>query len=304
MDYSTLFQNLFSTIPISAQTVVEFTIFSFISISWYFPLSISTDKSEKSLSWILTLLSSIMCSIGCIPLVYRGFATGWPIEILYSNDTFSRTLVSCFNYYLIWDTAFIYKFYPTIGGYHHHIPYFLMFWASLHFNCPGVFVCYMPMEVSTIFLAIGKSWPQYRMDWLFGVTFFLGRIVLHSYLSWRLWLTRAHSPIYMLWLFSLVPLVTHAQWFVKWCLLMRKKATQKSGTILKNSYKAPFTEMHRYGKTGNASVTGKASSRAPTSVEKSGGSSQHSDASTASCSDDDNENNGASVGGSIKSKSK
>lgn len=213
----------YSIFNISPQTVLEFTIFAFAAMSLYFSIALSTDRTQKSLSWILTLLSSIICSIGCIPLFYHGYMNNWPIEDLYSNDALSRFLVSCFNYYLIVDTIFIYFFYPSIGGYHHHIPYFLMFWVSLHYKCPGVFVCYMPMEVSTIFLAWGKIWPKCRMDMIFGVTFFLGRIVLHSYLSWRLWVTQNSSPIYGLWVCSLVPLVTHVQWFVKWCLLMRKK---------------------------------------------------------------------------------
>ena len=216
---------------INAQTVLEFTIFSFAAMSWYYSISISTDRSERSLSWILTLLSSIICSIGCIPLVYQGFENDWPIDILYSNDSISRTLVSTFCYYLIMDSVFIYYYYPTIGGYHHHIPYFIMFWISLHCECPGVFVCFMPMEVSTIYLAWGKIWPKHRQDWMFGITFFLGRIVLHSYLSWRLWLTRESSPIYGLWVCSLVPLVTHVQWFVKWCLIMQKKKSGSSKRI-------------------------------------------------------------------------
>jgi hypothetical protein len=211
------------------ERLMDFGKTSVAILVWYYTLRETTDKSEKRLSWILTLLSSIVTTFGCLPIVLKGYETDWPTEILYGNDRLSRGLVNFFVCYLIWDTIFIYKDYPSIGGIHHHLPYFLFMAVSLHYRCPGMFVVFMPMEFSSIFLSIGHIWPKFRADILFGITFFLGRVIYHFILWRRLYITRNDSPVFV-WPFALLPLLIHIQWFSKWALSMWRKTKNKPRT--------------------------------------------------------------------------
>lgn len=168
----------------------------------------------------------------------RGLSEDWPAEVLYGNDRLSRALVHFFLTYLVIDSLLIYVDYPTIGGYVHHLPYFLFMAASLYFNCPAVFVVFMPMELSTIFLGAGFTWPSCRSDLLFGSTFFLGRLVYHVWLWVKLFTTRKDSP-FLVWPFAALPYFIHAFWFYKWCRSMlrrrRKVVTMSSMVGNKNS---------------------------------------------------------------------
>lgn len=212
----------FYDIILPDERLFDISVSSIALLLWYYYLRRTTDKTEKRLSWILTLLSSSVSSFGCIPVVYEGFKTGFPSELIYGNDRISRALVNFFCSYLLWDTILIYTDYPSIGGIHHHLPYLLFMVVSLHYKCPAMFAVFMPMEISSIFLSIGHIWPSYRADFLFGITFFAGRIVYHFILWCRLYVTREESPFFV-WPFALLPFFVHLQWFYKWCLSMLRK---------------------------------------------------------------------------------
>lgn len=188
---------------------------SALCVLWYRALRGTTDGSERRLGWVLTLLSALVSLGGCAPLVLEGARRGWPPELLYANDRLSRVLVRFFVTYLCWDSLLALTDYPTVGGLTHHLPYLLFMGLSLWHSCPGMFVAFMPMELSTVFLASGIAWPQARNDLAFGLTFFLGRLVYHVWLWLRLYHTRASSP-FLVWPFALLPYFIHLFWFFKW----------------------------------------------------------------------------------------
>lgn len=183
---------------------------------WYLLLRPTTDRSEKRLAWILTLLSALVAFFGCLPVVWAGASRGWPPESLYGNDSLSRALVDFFVTYLVWDSVLILVEYPSVGGFLHHLPYLLFMAAALYHDCPAMFVVFMPMELSTIFLAAGYIWPACRADFAFGSTFFLGRLVYHLWVWLRLVDTRAQSPFFV-WPFAFLPYIIHVFWFYRWC---------------------------------------------------------------------------------------
>ena len=222
-----------STFDVAASTV--------LILIWYFSLKGTTDGSEKRLSWILTLLSAIVSTFGCIPLVYEGFSLGWPATIIYGNGRLSRLLVKFFVTYLCWDSFFIYRDYPTIGGMFHHVPYLVFMALSLYYHCPSMFVVFMPMEVSSIFLSLGHIWPNFRADIPFGITFFAGRVLYHAYLWLQLYNTRSESP-FLVYPFSILPLFVHIHWFGKWCFSMLKKRKGKGENLKEKEEKTKKVE--------------------------------------------------------------
>ena len=132
----------------------------------------ATDKSEKRSAWILTLCCSVVSSVGCLPKVHRVlFAHTWPADgtDLYGNDHLSRFLVVFFLAYLVVDSVAMLRHYRSVGGLHHHIPYFAFMALSIAYECPGVFVLFFPLEFSTIPLAIGHIWPERCVFGLFIV---------------------------------------------------------------------------------------------------------------------------------------
>jgi hypothetical protein len=200
----------------------EVTVGSIALLVWYYAIKPTTDKSEKRLAWILTLFSSLVCSFMSVPILINGFSNGWPPELFYGNDQLSQTLLRFFLVYLFWDSVLIAIEYPSIGGFHHHIPYALFMGGALWFKCPAVFVAFYPLEYSSLFLASGTIWPSCRQDIAFGVSFFLTRIVYHFVMWIHLYTTRESSPL-LFWPFALLPLGVHVFWWYKWLLSQLKK---------------------------------------------------------------------------------
>ena len=145
--------------------------------------------------------------------IFRWWATPKK-EIIYDNSDWSRGLILFFIYYLIWDSIFIFYVYPTIGGWHHHIPYLIFMSLSLFYKCPGVFVISFPMEVSTIFLSIGHIWPTLRQDVIVCISFFTLRVLYHFFIWTQLYRSRNDSP-FLIYPFCLLPWFVHIWWSVK-----------------------------------------------------------------------------------------
>jgi hypothetical protein len=206
---------------------MDLCVSSVLCVLWYTVIRETTDKSEKRSAWILTLLSATVAIGGCVPVVLEGFRLNWPATIMYADNPRCRSLMHFFLAYLFWDSVYMFRDYRTVGGMLHHTPYFLFMSMSLYFNCPAMFVCFFPLEVSTIFLAMGHIWPEYRYDIIFGITFFFSRIVFHLYLWMKLFETRDQSP-FLAYPFALVPWLMHVFWFYKWLVSYFKKNKRAS----------------------------------------------------------------------------
>jgi hypothetical protein len=100
----------------------------------------------------------------------------------------------------------------------HHIGYLIFMALTLFYDCPMIFVAYFPLEVSTIFLASGHIWKSARKDLLFGVTFFIFRILYHGALSVYLLYHLNVSPMKISVFGSYLTLVLHIFWWKNWLL--------------------------------------------------------------------------------------
>ena len=63
--------------------------------------------------------------------------------------------------------------------------YFFLLAFVMCIDKPGLFCVFGPAEIPTWFLSLGMINKKYRSDMLFGVTFFLTRILNHCYLAYR-----------------------------------------------------------------------------------------------------------------------
>lgn len=160
----------------------------------------------KQKAYILSIKSSLtMFILGCIAVVQ--FKAG--------NNPAAVLGVLYFISYLICDCVIGSIDYPkylqTLSGYTHHIAYIIINMISLITGKYPLYMLYMIEELPTILLSIGSYNKEYRSDNLFGLTFFLTRIVYHIVLTWLL---RNDTVIVT---FSMMVLPLHVYWFYGWC---------------------------------------------------------------------------------------
>lgn len=94
--------------------------------------------------------------------------------------------------------------------------------ATLPSPYTPAFMCALLEELPTLILAIGTIFPQYRQDFAFGITFFITRIVFHSYLLFYMF--RLDPPVIII-ICYVNPLLLHLHWFSGW---LSKYAFEKS----------------------------------------------------------------------------
>ncbi len=202
---------------------------------------------EKRLSWIMTLLSAIFASIMTFLYVmdltiapgtfdmpfelkhlvdFDSYSINAPMMIEYlftSHDRYSLLSMRFFCTYLLVDTIYMYLYYFNVSNvvsWIHHVGYAIVMATTLLTSppCPMIFVVFFPLEISTIFLASGSIWPRYKQDFLFGMTFFVFRVVYHGALVAFLFYNFATIPSYkgcyaigasMSW-------IMHCKWFYTW----------------------------------------------------------------------------------------
>lgn len=67
----------------------------------------------------------------------------------------------------------------------HHSAYITFFGWLCHSGYSVGIMTTMPLEVPTMILSLGRVFPQYRQDLAFGLSFFVFRIVYHSWLTYH-----------------------------------------------------------------------------------------------------------------------
>ncbi|KAF9437976.1 hypothetical protein BGZ76_010346 [Entomortierella beljakovae] len=119
--------------------------------------------------------------------------------------------------YLITDLVlgFIYyrRYLDPLSGWTHHLGYLgVVSNATMQKNVSTLFAIGTPIELSTIFLAIGHIFPKLRSDLLFGTSFFLIRIVYPLVLLPELYL---NVEARLCWKVCLSAFILHVHWFSK-----------------------------------------------------------------------------------------
>ena len=76
----------------------------------------------------------------------------------------------------------------------------------------GFVVCFL-MEAPTLLLALGSVWESCRSDYIFGVVFFLTRILFNAFQAYKL---AQLNPEGAIWKVCCAVLCLHLYWFKKW----------------------------------------------------------------------------------------
>ena len=173
--------------------------------------------TDKQKSYILSVKSSFILSmLGMYLTIFKYFVSSETIEIV------SKFTVNIFTAYLITDLYYAitdYKIITSILQCHiHHSVYIFVNIFSLYTGYYIYYVNYMILEIPTFILSFGVMFPSYRNDTLFGITFFILRIVYHIYLTFLY-----RNIEHMLFLSNLACLL-HTYWFLTW--------TRKYGHLL------------------------------------------------------------------------
>jgi hypothetical protein len=129
----------------------------------------------------------------------------------------------------------MYFYYRTISNFMswaHHVGYLIAMGYSLICNCPMIFVVFLPVEFSTVFLAIGHIWPKYRQDLAFGVSFFACRVLYHGLLVAFLLVHRKFIPHIIFTIGASMSWLTHIDWFYKWYKSYTRK--ERKGSVKLN----------------------------------------------------------------------
>ena len=201
--------------------IIDFYQFSLCSaiIIMVFHLISPYVETEKAKAWIITTLSSFILSLFGIHAVYRAEMYDlWTFDNVYGGeDSISRLVLIFFGATNIIDLIIGSYYYPkyldpfsTIA---HHIFYISFITVLIgHHYSRGFILCFL-MEIPTFVLGIGRIWKERRSDILFGLTFFITRLIYNIYLVNKLKNIASEGII---WKICLCVFLLHMYWFSKW----------------------------------------------------------------------------------------
>lgn len=148
-----------------------------------------------------------------------------PLSAFESRDNFSVHVCIWFLLANFWDVCFGLIFYPEaldpLTAYIHHSVFIWICFTAITGN--GIFIetPYFSRgllmasieELPTCILSLGYLQPAWRSDLVFGITFFLFRIVFHSYIFYEGHCAGCCKVAKVLYTMSLV---LHIYWFTNW----------------------------------------------------------------------------------------
>jgi hypothetical protein len=192
-------------------------------IDYYFiysdTIKCNSHLSERQRAHILSIKASTTLFLLSVYFNYKfmnaGFDTDVYLSSLSNGDNFILELaVLNLMSYLIMDCYIGYnkyhKYMCTLSGYTHHIAYIFISMSALTINASSFYFLYMIEEFPTIFLSSGNYNKSLRKDNIFGLTFFITRILYHVYLTWKF---KSNTMFLILGLLSLG---LHTYWFKNW----------------------------------------------------------------------------------------
>lgn len=219
---SFLVQPVQQMMSILTEKVSKDDVTSFLLSSLFFLLCYTiierTTETTKSRSWIIMLLgSSVLSPVGAFYAFQTMWYGKWTSEFIYSDDFLSRQIMIYFVASNVMDLvigsirypAFIDPFTTTC----HHIFYIAFALSIISSNYSvGFMLCFF-MEVPTLIMALGTVWPYLRSDYLFGVVFFLTRILFNAFQAYKLFQIHPNGWI---WKVCTMVLCLHLHWFRQW----------------------------------------------------------------------------------------
>jgi hypothetical protein len=216
---------------------------------YYNTIKHDKDLSEKQRAYILSVKASITLFILSLYFNYKFIKNNNDIDIYSDNINVNDNIIlqlSVLNLiaYLIMDCYIGYnkyhKYMCTLSGYTHHIIYIFISFMALTMNLSNFYLLYMIEELPTFFLSLGSYDSILRNDNLFGLTFFITRILYHIYLTWIF----KSKPLFLI--LGILALSVHIYWFKNWiekyflnknqsCEKSKVKGSKVKGSKLKGS---------------------------------------------------------------------
>lgn len=176
--------------------------------------------TEKQKSNIMTIKSSLTLLLVGIYYNYYYFASNFNQEKFYDileskgSLNFGILFVLYFTAYLVVDIYIGNSEYPkymkSLSGNFHHFIYTIINLVSLYTGIFPVYLLYMISEAPTLLLGIGSFDSKFRNDNLFGLIFFLTRILYHIVLI----ITFRQNKLVLS--VGLLALIMHIYWFYGW----------------------------------------------------------------------------------------
>eukprot|EP00043_Microstomoeca_roanoka_P022074 m.255991 g.255991 ORF g.255991 m.255991 type:complete len:251 (-) comp20679_c0_seq1:207-959(-) len=180
-------------------------------------------KTTRGLSWFL---SSVVAAVqSFLGLMYAVDFLRIPFDpnTTWSDDRISRFSNTFFGVFMLLDLFLGAIFYPKyldpLSGWVHHTYYVLLIVHLLNGRATRVMMPGYSEEIPTLLLALGSIFPQLRNDLLFGLLFFVTRILFHIYYSAHLIASyRVHDHPAVLWtaITCMIAIAMHLYWFFGW----------------------------------------------------------------------------------------
>lgn len=170
--------------------------------------------NEKQVSWFLTLISSLVCTIISIPFVIQFFHSDLDMALLDTDNQFHTGFICFFISYLVLDLVLGSIYYRQritfMTGWVHHLFYIMTLFWFLRLQISSLFTIASILELPTLILAAGSMEHEWRSDLLFGSTFFILRLVAHA---WMMIALKKYHRIQFMWIVALIIYPLHMYWF-------------------------------------------------------------------------------------------
>lgn len=133
------------------------------------------------------------------------------LQLQYNDTVLNDVITGFFVYDLTYGMVIDRENFDTITGLVHHSLYIILLSYLRVNNISYLIYPFLPFEVPTLFMDIRKIYPTRPIDYLFGLTFFVFRIVYNFYLVGVFTqISEAYSLIIT------VMLAVHSFWFKTW----------------------------------------------------------------------------------------
>lgn len=196
--------------------IISLLIFIFFCIDYYYVYYTSINKykqlTERQKAYIMSIKSSVTLFLLSLFFNIKYFKTN---EFTTSDIMVIHLGILNIIAYFFMDCVIGYKEYNkyllSLSGYIHHIIYIVVSVICIKLNIIVPYILFLIEELPTLILSLGKFNNNLRSDRIFGITFFLTRIVYHIFLIIMTY--RYHILIPIL---GTLALCVHTYWFKNW----------------------------------------------------------------------------------------
>jgi len=211
-------------------------------IVWFCIALLLFPEDTKRMSWAITLLNSFIMSFASALYIFKKLPEGFftfgvhKESVFHGRDNFSAIVCLLFAVANFMDLLMGVIFYRDrlqfLTTFIHHPLFMFISYESITGNMVTTemtpftqgFLWMMIEEIPTFVLALGSIFPMFRLDAIFGLTFFLLRIVYHGYATSYAILSKTDLPICA---FMCLSMIFHMIWFVQWITSYRKTLKRK-----------------------------------------------------------------------------